>query len=292
MPKASSDSSRIPRHAKPEYRNLPYLRRKTRGLKRKFDETSKSRELSDIFGGTSKKKRPTIRLVTGKSQKERPPPKVKRKPPVPRPHHHEEDEEVLLEHHPNVPGTQIHTQLPPVLAQPPRRPKSLPKPKIELIDTILQRQKKERDMLSCQMANDAGRLCNEFRASWAIVKLRHTYLCQPHVKFSDLLHFVDKHTSILREWQAFLAAVRSWEKECEVKTKQYKKKMEALIDGLFESHIKEIAQRKASGMRCGTAIPDRCALILPSDLWQRPAWPEIQVAEIVGIYESLSFFHK
>jgi len=143
-------------------------------------------------------------------------------------------------------------------------------------------------MLNRQMASDAEQLSDEFRASWAIVKLRHTNLCQPHMKFSDLLHFVDNHTKILREWQGFMKAVKEWEAECEVKKRKYKKRTEALIDGLFETQAKELSQRKGSGLRSGGfAIPTRCPGVDPDLLWQRPAWPEIAVTEIVKIYESL-----
>eukprot|EP00493_Phyllostaurus_siculus_P023286 UN23621 len=106
----------------------------------------------------------------------------------------------------------------------------------ETIDNMIVRHRFERNMLENQMRIDALRLSNDFKASWAFLKLRHAGLCQPHAKFSDLMRFVNNHTHYLVDWQRFLRAINKWQESCNEENERHLIKQQSLIDGLYDAH--------------------------------------------------------
>lgn len=157
-------------------------------------------------------------------------------------------------------------------------------PKKNTLVEIIERHNKERSDLSKQIKESSKKMSLDIRMSWAVIKLQHKSLCQPHAKFSDLMHFVDNHTSILLEWQGFLNMIREWEGHCRALAHKEIERQKGISKVLLQKHSEELNEWGEANPTKSLKVAD----VDPLSFWKRPSWPEREVAEIVKVYESLA----
>jgi len=223
-----------------------------RGTKRKAPSPS-TKGLLEKKNNTenAQKKKSVLRLQSKKSTKRR---KI--------------THSTLEEQHPNVPKKNT----------PARTKRTI------ILQDIIERQNKERSDLREQIKERSKKMSLDIRMSWAVIKLQHQSLCQPHAKFSDLMHFVDNHTSILLEWQRFLNMIREWEGHCRALAHKEIERQKGLSKVLLQKHSEELNDWGEANPTKSMKVAD----VDPLSFWKRPSWPEREVAEIVKVYESLA----